>query len=36
MQAAARNAAFAKRMSIPQKVARKFAAADKRKKDAKG
>lgn len=36
MQKAARNAAFAKRMGIPQKVAREFVAADKRKKDAKG
>lgn len=29
MQAAAHNKAFAKKMGIPQKVAREFASADK-------
>lgn len=32
MQAAAHNPAFARKMGIPQKVAREFAAADKRVK----
>lgn len=33
MQAAAHNAAFAKRAGISQAVAREFVAADKRKKN---
>jgi len=32
MEAAAHNAKFAKKAGIPQKVAREFTAADKRKK----
>lgn len=32
MLIAARNAAFAKKVGIPQKVAKEFVAADKRKK----
>lgn len=32
MRAAAHNPAFAKKMGIPQKVAKEFAAADKKKK----
>ena len=35
MQAAAHNKAFAKKMDIPQKVAREFVEADKRKADDK-
>jgi len=31
MRAAAHNPAFAKKMGIPQKVAKEFSAADKRK-----
>ena len=33
MKAAAENPKFAKKVGIPQKVAREFAAADKRKSD---
>jgi hypothetical protein len=32
MQAAAHNKAFAKKMGIPQKVAKEFVAADKKKR----
>jgi hypothetical protein len=32
MEAAAHNPAFAKRNKVPQKVAREFVAADKRRK----
>lgn len=32
MQAAAHNAAFAKKVGVPQSVAKEFVAADKRKK----
>jgi hypothetical protein len=35
MQAAAHNPAFAKKVGIPQKVAKEFAAADKRKRNKK-
>lgn len=35
MQAAAHNLAFAKKVGIPQKVARDFTAADKRKRKRK-
>lgn len=36
MRAAKHNPAFAKKMGIPQKVARDFVAADKRKAKRKG
>jgi hypothetical protein len=32
MRAAAHNAAFARKLGIPQKVAREFVASDKRKR----
>jgi hypothetical protein len=36
MEAAAHNALFAKKVKVPQKVAREFVAADKVKVKAKG
>ena len=35
MRAAAHNSAFAKKVGMPQKVAKEFVAADKRKKGKK-
>lgn len=36
MEAVAHNAAFAKKVGIPQRVGKEFAAADKRKKTIAG
>lgn len=35
MQAAANNPAFAKKVGVPQKVAKEFVEADRRKKNAR-